>query len=408
MRARPRPARQGAHDNEAMRNLLRSRTGGTAQVSQVELFFDLVFAFAVTQLSHSLLSHFTLAGALQVAMLFLAVWWAWIFTTWVTNWLDPQTTPVRLLLFALMAAGLFMSMAIPQAFGERGLVFALAFAAIQVGRSLFMLAALRSHSPGNFRNFQRITAWLGCAALLWVAGGVADGAGRMALWAAALAIEYAAPALGFAVPGLGRSHSREWDVDGRHIAERASCFIIIALGESIVITGAGVAAARWDAATLGAFAAALVASISLWWLYFDATAEGAARHIGTSEDPGRIARLVYTYIHLAIVGGVIISAASDEIVLARPLERASLGAAAATVGGAALFLAGTLLLKRAVWRVWPRPELAALAALALLAVLAPQLNLLTLALATSATLVVAAVWSGCSARAAPVPASAPH
>src|ERR1700751_5799233 len=110
-----------------------------ARVTNAELFFDLVFVYAVTQLSHTLLNHFTPLGAVQVTLLFLAVWWVWVYTTWVTNWLDPEQTPVRLLLFLLMLGGLVLSMSIPSAFEGRGLWFAGAYAAMQVGRTLFWL-----------------------------------------------------------------------------------------------------------------------------------------------------------------------------------------------------------------------------------------------------------------------------
>src|SRR5215469_886258 len=113
-----------------------------SRVTNAELFFDLVFVYAVTQLSHMLLGRFTALGAVEVTLLFLAVWWVWVYTTWVTNWLDPEQTPVRILLFLLMLGGLVLSMSIPTAFEARGLWFATAYAAMQVGRSAFLLAAI--------------------------------------------------------------------------------------------------------------------------------------------------------------------------------------------------------------------------------------------------------------------------
>ena len=375
-----------------MRNLLRNRDEDEAKVSPVELFFDLVFVFAVTQLSHGLIAHFNALGALQTAMLFLGVWWVWIFTTWVTNWLEPGETPVRLMLFALMAAGLLMSIAIPNAFGERGIVFAIAYVAIQVGRSLFMLAALRGHNRENFRNFQRITVWLTGSAVFWIAGGLSDIETRPFLWAAALVIEYAGPAVGFFVPGLGRSSTRDWDIEGHHLAERCGLFIIIALGESILVTGATFAEGSWNAATIEALAAALSGSIAMWWLYFNIGAERAAAKISSSDDPGRWARLIYTYIHLLIVGSIIVSAAADELVLAHPGGHTSLATAIAVIGGPAAFLIGNLLFKRATWHRWPFSHLVALGLLGALAVATPNLAPVHLALATSIVLIVAAVW----------------
>src|SRR6187402_2122820 len=119
-----------------------------------------VHAIAVTQLSHRLLEHLTLAGAFQTAFLLLAVWWVWMYTCWFTNWIDPDKPSVRMLMFALMLSGLLMSASIPNAFGHEGLLFALAYVFIQVTRSLFMMWACHGHDPVNFRNFQRITTWL--------------------------------------------------------------------------------------------------------------------------------------------------------------------------------------------------------------------------------------------------------
>src|SRR5215470_6248411 len=123
-----------------------------ARVTNAELFFDLVFVFAVTQVSHTLLHHFTPLGAIQATMLFLAVWWVWVFTAWVTNWLDPEQTPVRLLLFFLMLAGLVLSTAIPEAFESRGLWFAGAYVTMQVCRTAFLLVVTPPERIGEHRN----------------------------------------------------------------------------------------------------------------------------------------------------------------------------------------------------------------------------------------------------------------
>ena len=253
---------------ERRAGLLRARGAHEhARVTNVELFFDLVFVFAVTQLSHSLLKNLTPLGAARTALLFLAVWWVWIYTSWVTNWLDPERTPVRLLLFALMLAGLVLSTSIPQAFDAKGLAFALAYVFMQVGRSLFMVWALGDSSPGNVRNFQRITAWLALAGVFWIAGAFAEGGVRLGLWGAALAVEYVSPAVGFWTPGLGRSTTDDWDVEGGHLAERCSLFIIIALGESLLVTGATFEGLPWTAPTVAAFAVAFVGSVAMWWIY---------------------------------------------------------------------------------------------------------------------------------------------
>src|SRR5215470_6521209 len=146
-----------------------------SRVTYVELFFDLVFVYAVTQISHTLLGRFTPLGAVQVTLLFLAVWSVWVYTTWVTNWLNPELTPVRILLFLMMLGGLVLSTTIPTAFEERGLWFAIAYAAMQVGRTAFWLFATPVHRIPVRHNAIRILTWLCISAVFWIAGGLAEG-----------------------------------------------------------------------------------------------------------------------------------------------------------------------------------------------------------------------------------------
>src|SRR6202140_1499982 len=140
-----------------------------SRVTYAELLFDLVFVFAVTQISHTLLAQFTPLGAVQTTLLLLSVWWVWVYTSWITNWLNPELTPVRVLLFLLMLGGLVLSTSIPKAFESRGLWFALAYAAMQVGRSIFLLAStLPGRTPARM-NAVRILGWLSVSALFWIA-----------------------------------------------------------------------------------------------------------------------------------------------------------------------------------------------------------------------------------------------
>jgi low temperature requirement protein LtrA len=374
-------------------NLLRTRKDHEhSRVTFVELFFDLVFVFAVTQLSHFLLEHFTPLGAAQMALLLLAVWWVWIFTSWVTNWIDPDRTPVRLMLFILMLAGLVLSTSLPRAFETRGLAFVTAYVFMQVGRSLFMLWALKPHSPGNFRNFQRITAWLVLAGVFWMAGAFADAGLRFGIWAVALALEYVSPSLGFWTPGLGRSATADWDVEGSHMAERCGLFIIIALGESILVTGATFSNLEWTPATVGAFLAAVLGSIAMWWIYFSIGAERASRLIATAADPGRLARLAYTYMHLLIVAGIIVAAVADEVVLMHPNGHTDPRTMVAVLGGPVLFLVGNVLFKRVTAGWYPLSHLVGLALLVVLIPLSFVVSPLLFGAATTVVLVIVAVW----------------
>ncbi len=363
-----------------------------SRVTNAELFFDLVFVFAVTQISHTLLGRFTPLGVLQVTLLFLAVWWVWVFTTWITNWLDPERTPVRILLFLLMLGGLVISTSIPQAFEGRGIWFAAAYAAMQVGRTTFLLVSIPPAQVSTRLNALRILVWLSTAALFWIAGGFAEGRLRLELWIIALTIEYLSPAARFWVPKLGMSSLEDWDIEGGHMAERCAGFIIIALGESIVVTGATFAELIWTADNVLAFLSALVGSIAMWWIYFHKGAEAGSERISKSSEPGRLARLAYTYLHMPIVAGIIVAAVADELVLTHPAGHSDSRAVLSAIGGPLLFLIGTILFKLAI-RGWLQlSHIVGIVALAVLAWFASELSPLVLSIVTTMILLVVAVW----------------
>lgn len=379
------------------RDLLRTRVADHHnKVSFVELFFDLVFVFAITQISHTLLEHFSPLGLAQGVLLLGAVWWVWIYTSWVTNWLDPEATPVRLMLFGLMFAGLLLSTSLPEAFGEKGLLFAGAYVAMQLGRSLFTMLCLKQGSPGNYRNFQRISAWLAISGVFWIAGGLCEGNVRFGLWAVALAIEYAGPALGFRFPGLGRSSTSDWNVEGGHFSERCALFIIIALGESVLVTGATFAKLDVTPATALAFANSFLSSVAMWWIYFHIGAERGSALIARSEDPGRIARIAYTYVHLLLVAGIILVAVGDEFTLAHPGGHTEAKVAIAIIAGPAFYLLGNLLFKRVTAGWYPLSHLVGLGLLAGLAMMPALLPPLGFSLAATLILVIVATWEAIS------------
>ncbi|MGP9811650.1 low temperature requirement protein A [Rhodopseudomonas sp. NSM] len=370
-----------------------------SRVTYVELFFDLVFVFAVTQVSHFLLGHFTPVGALQALILMSAIWWVWVYTSWITNWLDPELTRVRLMLFALMSAGLLLSTSIPRAFESRGLAFALAFVAMQVGRTAFATFTTPRCEPLR-PSFVRILSWLCVSGVFWIAGGLLDGPARIALWLIALAIEYTGPVAGFYVPRLGASTTRDWSVEGGHMAERCALFIIIALGESIVVTGATFAGLEWTATAFAAFASALIGAIAMWWIYFHIGVHLGADRISHANDPGRLARLAYTYIHLPIVAGIVVTAVSDELVLAHPSGHADTKVILATIGGPLLFLIGVLLFKRAVRGHLQPSHMFGIAALLALIPVAPLIPPLVLSMATTSALLAVGYWEAVSLGAA--------
>lgn len=366
------------------------------RVTYVELFFDLVFVFAITQISHTLLAHFTPLGVLQTTILFLAVWWVWIFTSWITNWLDPERTPVRVMLFVLMILGLLLSTSIPKAFETRGLAFALAFVVMQVGRSAFTFFSIPKSQPGWRMSLLRITCWLMCSGVFWIAGGFAEGQARIALWIVAVAIEYCGPALRFWFPGLGATPLNDWEVEGGHMAERCALFIIIALGESIVVTGSTFAATAWTMPTIIAFVVALIGSIAMWWVYFHIGAEAGAEHISHSEETGRLARLAYTYLHLPIVAGIVASAVGDELLLAHPEGHSDMKAVLSMIGGPLLFLIGTILFKRSIRGIFQLSHMVGIGLLIALMPFAHHLSPLMLSSATTVVVLIVATWEAIS------------
>ena len=225
---------------------------------------------------------------------------------------------------------------------------------------------------------------------VWIAGGFADEGARLALWACAMLIDFAAPSLGFWTPGLGRSTTADWEVEGAHMAERCALFVIIALGESILVTGATAANLEPSAGVIGAFLAALVGSVAMWWIYFDAAAERASTQFVSSSDPGRVARLAYTYIHLPLIAGVVVTAVGDELTLVHPNGHVDLKTGAVLLAGPALYLAGDLLFRRVTTQRIPRAHVVALAALAALVPAASALTPALLSVATSSVLLAVA------------------
>jgi low temperature requirement protein LtrA len=377
------------HHSAPASALLRQRAEGEhSRVTFFELFFDLVFVFAVTQLSHALAGHLNFEGALRTLVLLLAIWWAWMYTTWATNWLDPEHTSVRLMLTAVMLAGLIMSAAIPEAFGDRGLVFATGYVAIQVGRSAFSAWAMRADERRK-RTFIGITAWFAVSGVGWVAGGLLEGNARLAVWFGVLVFEYLGPSARYWVPRLGRSRVEDWNVEGAHIAERCGLFIIIALGESLLVTGATFSGLAWETALVVAMLASLGAAVAMWWVYFDVTAEAGSERIAHSANPGRLARLAYTYLHLPMVAGIILVAVGDEAVLAHPTHEAAGRVALVILGGPALFLLGHWLFKRAISGKWSFAHPLGIAASGAVLALYPWLS--PVALSGIATLIVALV-----------------
>jgi low temperature requirement protein LtrA len=373
--------------------LFRERTDESAEVSPIELFFDLVFVFAITQISHFLLHHLDWLGAVEAALLLLAIWSAWGDTVLVTNLLEPRSRGVRTTLFVLMAVGLVLSSAIPDAFAERGLVFAIAFVLFQLGRTLFMLYATRSRAA-LFSNFLRASIWVAVYSALWIGGAFLEGELRLAAWALALLLDYGGSAIGFPVPGMGRTATRDLTVGGAHLAERISLFIMIALGESVLVTGTQFAALDWTPAVVAAMASALLQSMAMWWIYFYWTADMAKAVVIRAEDPANIALRAFGYVPWLLVAGIVVGAVGDELLIAHPEGHAEPSAAWVLIGGPALFLLGAVLFAYGAFGKWATVRIGALLATLALAAIVPFVSPLILSAMSTGILVVMAAIEG--------------
>lgn len=333
-------------------------------------------------------------------VLFLAIWSVWTGTTWVTNRLDVERNAVRLLLLLMMIGGLFQALAIPDAF-EVALDawgFAMVHLALQLGRTLFVLAAFYHRNTLHLRHSLRTVLWVLAAAPFWIAGAAASNDERLLWWAGALLVEYGATAARYWAPGLGTSQAGDWDVEAHHFAERCGLFVIIALGELILITGNSVGDLTLNSHIVAAFMSIVVAIMAMWWVYFSFSAEKGTEAIETARDTGREARIVYVYLHVPLICGLLLSAAGAEGLIDHPADRAKTADLVRIAGGAALFLAGALAVKRVICGTYTKSHLAGLLMLLLWSLLAMRMPLYMVAGGVSAILVIVAVWEEVAIR----------
>jgi low temperature requirement protein LtrA len=395
-----------AEADERPKGVLREGEGRRGQpVTYAELFFDLVYVVGVTQLTDRLAGDLSGRGALEGLLFLLTLWWAWVSTAWFTNWFDPDSPQVRVVLVLVMLASLVMTAALPEALGDRGLWFAGAYVAIQVGRTAYAVVAMRDRSVAGGpvdgpddertvlrRNQERALVWALASAVPWLVGGLVHGPARPALWVLALAMDYTAPAVGFRVPRWGRSATTDWAIEGKHLAERCQLFLIVAFGESILATGATFADEEPTGSTVASLAVAFGGNVALWWIYFDRHADRASATIARHHDPGRLGRTAYTYLHVPMVAGVIVTAVGDELALGDPTGATAMATAATVLGGPALFIAGHAVFTTVLHGGAPVARLTGVAALVALAPVAGTVSPLTLSLLATLVVTALAAW----------------
>jgi low temperature requirement protein LtrA len=372
-----------------MRIAVSRAPGAERVVTPLELFFDLVYVFAIAQLSHHLLEHVDLRTAAETAILTLAVAYAWYMVAWGANWLDPDRLPVRLLLVGLMFASLVMSAAIPDAFDGRAWLFVSGYLLIQIGRTVFLIIALRGRALGE--HFVNDLVWEVVVGVLWIAGAISDGDTRLALWGTAVVATHAGTWSLHWLPGRGRaidlSHT---EIAGGHLVERFRLFFIIALGETVLTMGTAFTDEAFELERLLALAIGFTGTVALWWCYFHRAERIGVELAEGAEDAGAVAwwgTWMVTLMVLALIG----IAVGDELAIAHPDDDATLGFTLLTFGGPALFLlAQVFFLREAVGHV-PLSRPLGVAALAILAVATAPFTLIVGIAASAAVLVGVAV-----------------
>jgi low temperature requirement protein LtrA len=355
---------------------------GEERVTPLELFFDLVFVFAITQVTGFLAANEGGAGLLRGGLLLAALWWAWAAYAWLTNTLDPEEGGVRLAVFASAGAMLIVALAAPMAFGSEALVFGVAYFIVRVLHVVLYAIAGRD-DPELRAAVLRFAPGAVLGPSLLVIASVFDGPAEIGLWGAALAIDYGSALLG---------HGRGWRISPAHFVERHGLIIIIALGESIVSIGVGAAGLPLDATRIAAALLGMVVAAALWWSYFDWVIYVSQAKLTDATGPERaaLARDLFSYLHMPMVFGIVLFALGMKQTLGHVDEPLGTIPAIGLCGGLALYMASHVAVRLRTGGGWGHGRPTATAALLLLipvTTIVPALVALALAAAVCATLI---------------------
>lgn len=329
-----------ARHGEFTRATIARGTGAErSEVGPVELFFDLVYVFSILQISHLLVHHLSWFGFAQTAIVFAAIWWGWNYTAWAMNWLNPANGIVQLFNALLMLLALGMAIAIPDAFGSSGVLFAGCFVLMGIIRPIFMVVVFRGQTLAQ--NYRVLGAWSATAGVLWIVGAFLEPELRLLVWLAAVIVDYCAPRFEYRFPGLGSAPMTQWDTDPEHLAERNRLVFIIALGESILVMGSSLLAGSTSAVTILVSLIMGYSSLAaLWFNYF-----ALAGHDVQGGEGGTAAlRSAYAYAHALMVGGAILVAVSIELRLTH--AHLTTAMVLVTIAGPLLYLVGNVLFLR--------------------------------------------------------------
>ncbi|MFG3555672.1 low temperature requirement protein A [Micromonospora sp. NPDC047557] len=395
-------------------NLLRGRES-PQRPTFLELFFDLVYVFALTRIVHELVLDYTrghvaetltttLSENGETLLLLLAVWWIWTQTAWMTSRFDPFRPEIQFLVLATMFGSLLLAVAISGALAETGLLFASTYVAIQVGRTLFFAVTLRGHDLRRVNMLALV--WFGVSAVPWLIGAFEPELTRNSLWALALAIDYLGGRLGWPVPGLGRSRVSPWAVAGEHLAERYWQLVIVALGETILTSGSSLLRGPIVDERILGLTLSFLTTVLLWRIYFYRAGQILGEAVAVSVDPGRLGRSA-ELCHLLMVSGILVTSAGSELVLMDPSGHAKPAWVGAILGGPALYLAGRSLFEHVAFARVSRPRPIGILALVAIAPLLVRLPPLRVAAAAAAVLLGVAVADAIRAHGRPLEQASP-
>jgi low temperature requirement protein LtrA len=303
----------------------------------VELFVDLVYVFAFVQVSLTLVEDLTWRGAFRMLVTLMALWWVWSFTAWMTNRFDPERPAIQLVAIPIMLGTLLMSVAVPDAFGGSGLLFAASYVAIQVGLSLFVVLAVRVEPEHT--SAVRALVWFLTMAVPWLTGAFVAGPIREVFWGLAVALTFLVLAIDFAVPKLGKARTTDWSNTGEHLSERYRQFVIIVFGHTILATGLVTRSNHLAEQRIAGLVVAFATTVMLWRIYYYHAGEKLEAAIGTARLPGRVGRQA-SQVHLVMVTGILVTSVGEEIMVEHPFGQTERAWTVAIVTGPALFLAG--------------------------------------------------------------------
>jgi low temperature requirement protein LtrA len=377
----------------------------TARATFLELFFDVVFVFALRALAQQLLNKLTWSGAYQALVLLLAIVFVWATTARITGRLNPQQPPVILLVLATMIGALVASAALPEAFGKTGLIFAVTYLVILIGRSVYLAVLLRGQEGQPIA--QRSLIWAAATGVFWVIGALAAGPVRTALWTLAVVLIYIARWFNYPLPGLRRLAGGQLPATGEYLAERFRALFVIGLGEVVLAIGSTLTNRGFATTQTVAFVVTFAVTALMWRIYIFRAGTAIGPAIQASAHPDVIGNLA-SYSHLVMIGGLVVTSVGDGLVIDHPLGHPRAAVTITILGGPALFLTGRYLVAYLGFSHIDTSRLIGL--LALLCLVPPMLFLppLVVAIAAGAVLTGIVITDNLRIRQRPVSPPGPH